>query len=32
MRYRFLLFDADNTLLDFSKAEHEALTKAFYDF
>ncbi len=26
MRYRFALFDADNTLLDFSRSETEALT------
>lgn len=25
MRYRFALFDADNTLLDFTRAEHDAL-------
>ena len=26
MPYRFALFDADNTLLDFSRAEREALS------
>lgn len=25
MAYRFALFDADNTLLDFTRAEHDAL-------
>lgn len=29
MKYNTLLFDADDTLLDFAKAEHEGLTKAF---
>ena len=26
MKYKYLLFDADDTLLDFKRSEHEALT------
>lgn len=29
MRYEILLFDADNTILDFDKAEEQALARAF---
>ena len=29
MRYKFLLFDADDTLLDFAAAERDGLTKTF---
>ena len=29
MKYKFLLFDADNTVLDFDKAEENALHNAF---
>lgn len=29
MKYKFLLFDADNTILDFDKAEEDALRVAF---
>ncbi|MFW5769757.1 MAG: noncanonical pyrimidine nucleotidase, YjjG family, partial [Spirochaetota bacterium] len=32
MKYRFLLFDADNTLFDFSRSESEALEKTFLSF
>lgn len=32
MKYRFLLFDADNTLFDFSRSEAEALEKTFLSF
>ena len=32
MKYRFLLFDADNTLFDFSRSEEEALEKTFLSF
>ena len=31
MKYRFLLFDADDTLLDFEAAERDGLTKMFSD-
>ena len=31
MKYKFLLFDADNTLLDFTKAEREGITKTFQE-
>ncbi len=31
-KYRDLLFDADNTLLDFSRAEHEAIGECFSHF
>ena len=30
MKYKVLLFDADETLLDFSKAERSALKNAFF--
>ena len=29
MKYDIILFDADNTILDFDKAEHQALCRAF---
>lgn len=29
MKYEILLFDADNTILDFDKAEEQALGRAF---
>ncbi len=29
MKYNTILFDADNTILDFDKAEHQALCRAF---
>jgi YjjG family noncanonical pyrimidine nucleotidase len=32
MKYRFILFDADNTLFDFSRSEAEALEKTFLSF
>ena len=31
-KYTTLLFDADNTLLDFDKAENEALKKVMTDY
>lgn len=31
-KYRDLLFDADNTLLDFSRSEHEAIGECFRSF
>ena len=31
MKYEILLFDADNTILDFDKSEAQALEHAFYD-
>lgn len=31
-QYDYLLFDVDNTLLDFNRAEHEALMDCFDDF
>lgn len=30
--YKFILFDADNTLFDFSRSEHEAVSEALGDF
>lgn len=32
MKYKYLLFDADDTLLDFGRSEHEALTDALLAF
>lgn len=32
MKYKYLLFDADDTLLDFGRSEHEALTDALMKF
>lgn len=32
MRYKFLLFDLDNTLFDYNKAESEALKNTFFEF
>ena len=32
MRYNTLLMDADNTLLDFTKSEHDAIAETFAHF
>lgn len=32
MKYKYLLFDADDTLLDFKRSEHEALTEALIKY
>ena len=32
MKYKYLLFDADDTLLDFRRSEREALTDAMLRF